>query len=238
MPRVDYALPMQGFRPRTNPSGALGRYGLRGLGDSNTFSGCVSAIDGQGNPVSCSDPNAAVWFDANMNAAPPGTPASGSASTPSGGAPTGSLLRYQGTFQVSPTLNVNTIVSQVSAAVRSYGLQVVDQQNSGGALTIGNFNVQLTLQVIGSGFANPSDAGSIVDHAYYTVTGHMPVFSSTVLQSAPGTPIPSLVPTPPGSSPAVAPPTTFTAWLEQNAMWVGLGVVAIVVLPVVAKKVL
>lgn len=34
MPRVGYALPMQGFRPRTNPAAALGRLGLRGLGAS------------------------------------------------------------------------------------------------------------------------------------------------------------------------------------------------------------
>ena len=73
MPRVAFAMPMQGFRPRTNPLGALGRLGLRGLGDANTFSGCVSAVDAQGNSVSCGDPSAAVWFDANMNSAPPGT---------------------------------------------------------------------------------------------------------------------------------------------------------------------
>jgi hypothetical protein len=155
---------------------------------------------------------------------------------PAGGAPTGSLLQYQGTFQVSPTLNVNTIISQVSQAVRQYGLQVVNQQNSGGALTIGNFNVQLTLQVTGSGFAQPGDAGSIVDHAYYSVTGHMPVFSSTVLQSGPGSSVPSLIPTPPGSTPTTAPPSTFTGWLEQNAMWIGIAVVAVAVLPVLVKK--
>jgi hypothetical protein len=36
MPRVNYMLPMQGFRPKTNPLGALGKFGLRGLGQDVT----------------------------------------------------------------------------------------------------------------------------------------------------------------------------------------------------------
>ncbi len=244
MPRVSYALPMQGFRPRTNPSGALGRYGLRGLGDSNTFSGCTSAVDANGNPVACSDPTAAVWFDANMNSAPPGTQASGSGSS---GVMSGSLLQYQGTWQVTPTLNVNTIISRVSQAVKAYGLQVASAQTTGGAVTLGNFNVSFVLQVTGSGFAQPADAGSIVDHAYYTVVGRMPVASATALQSGPGSSLPSIVPP---ENPQVSttptswfssffpqtPPQSIGDWLQSNALWIGLGIAAIVILPGVVKK--
>ena len=147
------------------------------------------------------------------------------------GAPYGSLLTYQGTWQTTPTLNVNTIVSQVSQAIRGYGLQVTNSQNSGGVFTLGNFNVMLTLQVIGSGFAQAADAGSIVDHAYYTVVGRMPVASATFVQSAPG------LPTPPPNIPGGgapdpnAPPPDLTTWLESNAWWIGLLVVGAVVLP-------
>ena len=231
MPRVGYSIPMQGFRPKTDPQKAMAGLGLRGLGDSNTFSGCVQGFDANSNPVSCNDPSAVVWMDANGNAVPAGSPAAAI-----GGAPTGSILLYQGQFQVTPTLNVNTIIARVSAAVRSYGLQVLNSQNDGGAFTIGNFNVSFTLQVTGSGFASPSDAGSIVDHAYYTTVGRMPVFSSTLVQSAPGSPVPTLLPPnmePGGINP---PPSSLTSWLEQNAMWLGLGVLAVAVLPTVVKK--
>jgi hypothetical protein len=235
MPRVAYMIPMQGFRPKTNPAGALAGLRLRGLGDSNTFSGCVQAYDANSNPVACGDPSAAVWMDANGNAVPAGTlsaPASAASAPGAGGAPTGSLLLYQGQWQVTPTLNVNTIISRVSQALKAYGLQVVNSQNDGGAFTIGNFNVMLTLQVTGSGFNQPADAGSIVDHAYYTVQGHMPVFSSTTLQSAPGSSVPALVPPGTGTNPATPNAAqTFTQWLESNAFWLGLGVVAVVVLP-------
>jgi hypothetical protein len=329
MPRVGYAMPQQGFRPRTNPLGALsgmglaglgadsgagcdeawsdyhashgkahcqelheqflnanphlrgtkhgwhafvqqypdcasqdvwadfleshpgcvpkhhrGMHGLAGLGADNTFSGCVSAVDASGNSVSCGDPSAAVWFDANMNAVAPGTQASGSGSS---GVTTGSLLQYQGTWQVTPTLNVNTIISRVSQAVKAYGLQVASAQTTGGAVTLGNFNVSFALQVTGSGFAQPSDAGAIVDHAYYTVVGRMPVASATALQSGSYSSLPSIVPS---SNPQVSttptswfgsffqqtPPQSTSQWLQNNAWWIGLGVVAVVILPGVVKK--
>ena len=200
------------------------------------------------------DPNCANLMPYDVNGNPcPGTPSGASSSWDSGapssitvqsaggaapasggltsvaGAPSGSVLLYQGTWQVTLTLNVNTIISRVSQMLQSYGLQVATQSSTGGAFTVGNFNIALTLKVTGSGFAQPSDAGSIVDHAYYTVVGRMPVSSSTFLQSMSG--VPSNVP---GSTTAA--PGTLTAWLEQNALWLGLGLGAIVVLPNLVKK--
>jgi len=224
-----------------NPRPLAGLRGLRGLGDAATpFSGCVQAYDSQSNPVSCSDPSAAVWIDAQGNAVPAGTASTPVTSPGAGGAPSGSLLLYQGQWQVTPTLNVSTIISRVSQALRTYGLQVINSQTDGGAFTLTSFNVTFTLQVTGSGFAQPSDAGSIVDHALYTVTGHMPVFSSTVLQAGPGASIPILV-TPstpagssaPGSSPAGG---STLLWFEQNAMSIGLLIAAMVVLPPLIRK--
>lgn len=79
MSRVAYMVPMQGFRPYTNPGKALAGIGLRGLGTDNTFRGCVSAADAEGNPVLCNDPAATVWMDVNGNAVPAGTPAGAAA---------------------------------------------------------------------------------------------------------------------------------------------------------------
>lgn len=146
-------------------------------------------------------------------------------------ATTGAVLLYQGGWQVTPTLNVNTIISRVSNALKQYGLQVLNSQNDGGAFTLTNFNVMLTLQVTGAGFNVPADAGSLVDHAYYTVVGRMPVFSSTTLQSAPGGQVPVLIP--PGGDPNAPPPEPpdLTTWLESNALWIALAVGAAIVLP-------
>jgi hypothetical protein len=240
MPRVGYALPMQGFRPRTNPSGALGRYGLRGLGDSNTFSGCVSAVDGQGNPVSCGDPSAAVWFDANMNAAQPGT----AASVPAGaqiaaGVPTGSFLKYQGSWTTTQSQSAADILQAVSSALASDGLPVVQASDDAGAkaFVLGAFgvafNVTLVLQVTGPGFAQASDAGSIVNHEVYKFTKLMPTSSSvSVSSTGPGG---SGSGTPSGSAPGA---TDWSQWLQDNALWVGIAVLAVAVGPTLIKKVL
>ena len=240
MPRVGYALPQQGFRPRTNPLGALGRLGLRGLGDSSTFSGCVSAVDAQGNAVACNDPNAAVWFDANMNAVPPGTQPAASAPAPlPAGVPTGSFIKYQGQWETTQTQSPGDIVHAVSAALASDGLPVVQssEDSSTKAFVFGAFgvafNVTLVLQVTGPGFAQAADAGSIVNHEVYKATGIMPA-SSTVLVTATG-PGGTGTGLPPGSQPN-QPPTTLTQWIEQNAMWIGIGILAVAVLPVLVKK--
>lgn len=240
-----------GHRLRTNPRTAMGivnlrvRRGLHGLGDASaicldqnqnsipcsspdcTYGDCGSAgpqqtsgslcLDQNQNQISCSDADC-TYGDCTSGAK--------SASPSSGGAPSGSLLVYQGKWQVSATLNANTIISRVVNALRTYGLAVVNMQNDAGALTLTSFNVSLTLQVQGDGFAQPSDAGSIVDHAYYTVTGHMPVFSSTVLQSSPGST--SLFP---ASTPTAAVPQSTSQWLQSNAWWLVLAGVAAIALP-------
>jgi hypothetical protein len=237
MPRVGYALPMQGFRPRTNPSGALGRYGLRGLGDSNTFSGCVSAVDGQGNPVSCSDPNAAVWFDANMNAVTPGTQAPPSAIV------TGSVLNYGATVDSHWWTSQASVISGISGILASSGINLT-QQATGTASGSGNFVLTLQLQISGAGFARDQDVKSIVDHAIYVQTGHLPLNSAIELVSTPSfatgaIPMSAQIGTGAGAgsgAPGSSQPTTFTAWLEQNAMWLGIGVLAVAVLPTLVRK--
>ena len=246
MPRVGYAMPQQGFRPRTNPLGALRNIGLRGLGDSNTFSGCVSAVDAQGNAVSCSDPSAAVWFDANMNAVTPGT--SAQVLNNAAGVPTGSILMYQGQWRLGIVDSANTILQKVTAALPAHGIQVVSSKidqsylASTGLGGRAQFGVLLSLRVVGPGFNLPEDAASWVNNAYYNATGEMPINAITSLQSIPSSPVGATSSTqvgvatlPPGSS---APMTGWSQWLQNNALWVGLAVVAITIGPTLVKKVL
>lgn len=258
MPRVQTLTVQQGFRPFTRPRALAGvrmGRGMRGLGSN-------ICLDQNQNSVDCSSPECTygdcgasgaqvttgpLCLDQNQNqigCASPDcsfgdcTPPPMGVSTPApAGVPTGSLLLYQGRWQTTTTLNVSTIISQVTNFFRQYGLQSVNVQTDGGALTVGNFNVMITLQVTGAGFAQPSDAGSIVDHGYYTATGHMPVFSSTVVQSAPGSGVPALV-AGGTTAPPASPSTTSSAltWLESNALWVGLGLFAIVIGPTLARK--
>jgi hypothetical protein len=146
------------------------------------------------------------------------------------GLPTGSFIKYQGQWQTTQTQSAGDILQAVTSALAADGLPVVQASSDAGAkaMILGafgvSFNVTLVLQVAGPGFAQPSDAGSIVNHEVYAVTGLMPL-SSTVIASGTG----------PGGSGGGTPPPTAPAdwgtWLQDNAFWLGLGVVAVVVLP-------
>jgi len=160
-------------------------------------------------------------------------PAPAGPSTPAG-APTGSYLLYTGNWSVTLTQSMNSIIAAVRAAIAGYGLQVgnvncpacssVTPSSVLASAGIQSFQVQLQILVTGTGFAQPSDAGSIVDHAFYTVTGKMPTSSSTTVQQLPGVAGAAGVP-------PAAPSQSITSWLEQNALWIGLGIGAIVLVP-------
>lgn len=241
MPTISYVREEQGHRvitPRPPLGGISSRRGLRGLGVSNTFSGCEHALDANGNPVTCDDPSAAIWFDVNMNAVPPGAqPAS---SAPLAGAPTGSSLLYSGTWQLSPSHErPNQILASVLQILKSsasvIGFQIVDASQDAGLTTVSNFNVHIQLFVNGPGFRQPNDAGTFIDHAYNQVTGLMPVVSATVVTALPAGV--ASAPAPTGTSPFPGGATSqLTSWFEANALWIGLGVAAIVILPAVVKK--
>ena len=195
-------------------------YGDCGATGPQITSGSL-CLDPKENQISCSDPTC-TYGDCISPTQPPNVVGAG--------APTGSVLVYQGTWQAFPTLNPNTIISRVAAALPQVGLQVTNQQTDASVVTIGNFNVNFTLQVTGPGFGNASDAGLDVNHAYYTVTGHMPVSGATFLQSA----VSGIPRNLPGTTPST---TSMTSWFEQNAGTVGLLAVAIVVIPALIKKI-
>ncbi len=238
MPRVSTYRVAQGYRPFANPKHALaglpgiGYRRLSGLGDGTTFSGCVQAYDANGNPVVCGDPSAAVWVDASGNAVPPGTAVGVSAAIaavppapPAAGAPTGAYLTYTATWPITLTKSFATVMSAVQSFVAQYGLKVTNSSNNLSALSLaGSFQVTIQLLVTGSGFVNPNDAGSIVDHAFYTAAGVMPLGSTTVVAQLPS-----------GAGTVAAPPAagaqSITSWLEDNALYIGLGIAVIVLLP-------
>lgn len=226
MPRVHYMRPMQGFRPYTNPERAVG---LKGLGSSNVFSGCVQAYDSQSNPVSCDDPSAAVWVDANGNAVPAST-----ATAQGAGVPSGSYLSYSGQWPITLTKSLDSVMQAVISFARSQGISITKSQPNIGLFDVHSFPVQLELLITGSGFAQPNDVRSIIDHACYLATGTMPYSSSIAVVSIPasqqaGQAAAQGYTPPPSSTPPL--PQSLTQWFESNALWIGLGIAAIVVLP-------
>lgn len=253
MPVVRYAREQQGYRVFTNPNRAL-----HGLGaDPNCTAGMP--YDVNGNLCAGVDPNCANLMPYDVNGNPcPGTgpvpvqpsgtgtpvtpgptvvaPQQAGPSTPAG-APTGSYLLYVGNWAVTLSQSMNSIIAAVRSAVAGYGLQItnvncpacssVSPSSILASMGVQSFQVQLQILVTGQGFAQPSDAGSIVDHAFYTVAGKMPTSSSTSVQQLPG----AGAGAPPG-----APGTSLTAWFEQNAMWIGIGILAIAVVPNLIRR--
>jgi hypothetical protein len=118
--------------------------------------------------------------------------------------------------------------------------------------------VNLVLQVTnGQGFLSVNDPISIIEHYVYTVSGLMPQ-SSTITSvrppsAAPGSTPGSTTPNyqaagidpitglpysgvaydacPDPQNPACGQTTDFATWLENNALWIGLGIGALVLLP-------
>lgn len=250
MPTVHYARVQQGYRPFTNPRPLAGLRGLGevGMGDPNCSAGMPYDMNGDLCPGV--DPNCAVDMPYDVHGNPcPGTPVqpSGTGAPPSPSpvvtaplptgpsappalAPQGSYLNYQGTWTTSTTKSANDILQAVIASLPSQGLRVVNSSTTAGLLAntklIGlaeagqSFNVTLQLQVTGPGFAQAGDAGSIVDHYVYATTGMMPTASYTSVAGGG-----------PGGAPPGMPNQSFTSWLEQNALYIGLGIAAAFVLP-------
>jgi hypothetical protein len=176
-----------------------------------------------------------------MNAVSPGTAASAPpAAQAVAGVPTGSFIKYQGSWTTTQTQSAADILQAVSSALASDGLPVVQASDDAGAkaFILGAFgvafNVTLVLQVTGPGFAQPGDAGSVVNHEVYKFTKLMPTSSSvSVSSTGPGG---SASGTPPGSAPPGA--TDWSQWLQDNALWIGLAVVAVTIGPTLVKRVL
>jgi hypothetical protein len=168
--------------------------------------------------------------------------------------PNGAVVTYQGQWVMNGTQAPDNTIAAVTTALGADGLHVVASSSDASAWS-NNFmgrpyNVKLQVQIAnGLGFGDPADVRSIIDHAAYVATGSMPN-SSAITAVVAGSQDSGVVP--PGSvpqlpdpncasgmpydvngnpCPAPAGPQNFTTWLESNALWIGIGVVAAIVLP-------
>jgi hypothetical protein len=150
--------------------------------------------------------------------------------------PDQSVVTYTGTWQPSGTQGATDIISQASSILAGEGLAVRSVSSSPYRFLLNNtVNVKLTIQVAnGMGFGQPSDIAQVVDNAAWQITGHMPLASSISSVQAPGgSPTPTGQPEIPdtGTGSGQQPPPDLTTWLEQNALWIALGIGALVVVP-------
>jgi len=142
--------------------------------------------------------------------------------------PNGSIVTYTGQWNIPTaliTLSPSELLAAVTNALSRDGLHVISSSQDSGLLGMvmlvmleGSFTATLQIQVSnGMGFGQPSDIASIVDHEVFAASGAMPQGSGVSVTSIPG------------STPGVPQPGTpdITTWLEQNAVWFGLGLVGL-----------
>ncbi len=161
------------------------------------------------------------------------------------GVPDGSIVVYQGKWAPTGMMGAQDVVSAVAAALSQDGSLTVRNVSSDASWTqntppfpisVAPFNVTLQLQVTnGMGFGSVNDIISIVRHYVYQVTGAFPTADSIPSLQPPasaggGAPIATGQPQIPGA-PNPSGTTDFGTWLENNALLIGLGIGALVILP-------
>jgi len=153
--------------------------------------------------------------------------------------PNQSIVTWVGQVSGSATRSVQDVIAAASAALQNDGLAVTS--TSGLPFAIFDINIQLssaatvTLVILvnnGMGYGDPQDIAAIVNHEIFLASGVMPSGAVTVVK-APGA---AAAATAAGAG-LPTQPTDWGAWLQQNAMWLGLGVLGIFVLPDLVKKV-
>lgn len=227
MAYVDYNLEInrQGYRPygRTNPFSATM---LNGVGQAQPFTpGGGWRLHGLGQ-VRPFDP----WILHGLG----------------GMVPDQSVVIYQGKWQSTQTKNATDVVNAVVGAIEDDGSLAVRNvsTNVGTIASIaeatwpyplyaGPFNVTLTIQVQnGQGFGDPKDIISIVRHFVYEITGQFPLADSIPTVTAPaGSQMATGQPPLEDAPPPNGVPVDFATWLENNALWIGLAIGAIAILP-------
>jgi len=249
MSRVAYDRPFSavGFRPYRILTPRIAAQGLTGLGDDSSTlaqrgfspdqiqqiiaahnSGALSdsgyqfALQG-GVPVD----DLANFLEQDPGAAAESAAVSAGGSAPgAAGVPNGSTLVYRASVNAHlfASGSINTFLSALVGALQADGIQVVGSTSNSSGFS--GFEIQLQLLITGAGFAKAQDVQAVIDHAVYVQRGEMPISSSISVTGIPGSA---------GGSGVVLPATSLTSFLEQNALWIGLGVVAVVVLPKVLK---
>jgi hypothetical protein len=221
---------------------SLYRQGFRPYGENDTFA--ATMLNGVSTPAGPFGP----WRLSGMGQNQPFTPTGGWKLHGLGRAvlgflgdmvPDQSVVTYTGTWVPHGTQGATEVLTQVSAILAGEGLAVRSVSSSAYRFLVNNtVNVKLTIQVAnGMGYGAPADIASIVDNAAYQVTGAMPLASSISSVQVPGgappvaTGQPEIPNTGSGSGAQPPQPVDFTTWIEQNALWLALGIGALVVLP-------
>jgi hypothetical protein len=166
--------------------------------------------------------------------------------------PDGSIVTYVGKWTPTYTMGAQDLITAVSSALQQkWGLGVVNVSSDAGiadttivGLTIQPtpFNVQLQIQVNTGkgGFGDPSDIAKIVAGEVYAASGSMPLSGSIPVVNTPGAGaqppagsvgLECLVADPTNPACASVAPTNWGTWLQQNAVWLGLGVAGLVLIP-------
>jgi len=162
-----------------------------------------------------------------------------------GGVSDQSIATYQAIWPQDANFSfASTIIDSVSTALQANdGISVLSSTNQNspvGAFQGKAYSVVLQVQVRnGMGFGASQDLASVIDHEFYVVTGKMPLASSITSVGSGPSASPTLSSTDPNcvagmpydlnGNPCAAP--SLTSWFEQNALWIGLGIAAVVVLP-------
>lgn len=176
--------------------------------------------------------------------------------------PDQSVVVYQGRWTTTSSLGPMDVIRLVEAALASDGITVRNEQvsaNTAAKLGLGSipFSVTLTLQITnGMGFGDPNDIIADINHEVWVATGLMPLAGSITSVQAPADPSaqstgqPSISSAPDPNcaagmpygvdgSPCPAPPGTvqdWSSWFQQNAMWIGLGLGAVVLVPMILGR--
>jgi hypothetical protein len=158
----------------------------------------------------------------------PTTPASASVtpppapSGPPAQVPSGSTLVYTVTW--SPgignlTVSTSDAISGLQQGLKAHGMSLINGQPKASGLT--TYGLQATI-LDSIGHQYQSDAQSVLDGVMQQVVGNHLQGSNISSITPPGGAAG------PGGTPNPNPPTDLTAWFENNAGYIGLGVVALV----------
>jgi hypothetical protein len=146
------------------------------------------------------------------------------ASSGPGQLPTGSVIQYQGGWTEVLADPTSAIQQALSTGLQQYGMQLTNFVNTGSTLLgTGKGGFTATIAITGLGFNLVTDAQSIIVTIVQSVIG---VGNLTTNQIG-------VVSLPAGASATVTPAAAapdFTTWLENNALWIGGGVAALVIL--------
>ena len=157
----------------------------------------------------------------------------------------GSVVNYNGTWQSTATQSPQDVINAVTSILLSEGLQITKSSTNAGMLAntkiaglaeeqTFNVSLQIFVNTGQGGFGDANDVVGMIANAVWQATQKMPLAGTAPTVVPPGGGAPLGTGQPPGPGPGVfsdQQPTDFATWFENNALWIGLGIGALVLLP-------